>query len=41
MYSEDDLLNLLLKSLNSESIRTIAEQLGIGHNFPSAKIEMI
>ena len=33
MYSEDDLLNLLLKSPNSKSIRTIAEQLEIGHNF--------
>jgi len=33
MYSEDDLLNLLLNSPNSESIRTIAEQLEIGHNF--------
>ena len=29
MASEDDLLNLLLKSPNSESIRTIAEQLEI------------
>ena len=41
MYSEEDLLNLLLKSPNSESIRTIAEQLEICHDFPSAKIEMI
>ena len=41
MKSEDDLLNLLLKSPNSESIQTIAEQLEIDHNFPLAKIEMI
>ena len=33
MYSEDDLLNLLLNSPNSDIIRTIAEQLEIGHNF--------
>jgi len=37
MYSEDDLLNLLLKSPNSESIHTIAEQLEIGHNFSFSK----
>ena len=37
MYSEDDLLNLLLNSPNSESIRTIAEQLEIGHNFSFSK----
>ena len=37
MYSEDDLLNLLLKSPNSEIIRTIAEQLEIGHNFSFSK----
>jgi len=37
MYSEDDLLNLLLKSPNSESIGTIAEQLEIGHNFSFSK----
>ena len=37
MYSEDDLLNLLLKSPNSESIRTIAEKLEIGHNFSFSK----
>ena len=37
MNSEDDLLNLLLKSPNSESIRTIAEQLEIGHNFSFTK----
>ena len=37
MYSEDDLLNLLIKSPNSESIRTIAEQLEIGHNFSFSK----
>ena len=41
MESEDDLLNLLLKSPNSESIRNIAEQLEIDHNFLLAKIEMI
>ena len=33
MDSEDDLLNLLLKSPNSESIKTIAEQLEVDHNF--------
>ena len=33
MESEDDLLNLLLKSPNSESIQTTAEKLEIGHNF--------
>ena len=37
MYSEDDLLNLLLKSPNSESISTITEQLEIGHNFSFSK----
>ena len=37
MYSEDDLLNLLLKSPNSESIITIAEQLEIGHSFSFSK----
>ena len=37
MESENDLLNLLLKSPNSESIRTIAEQLEIGHNFYFSK----
>jgi len=37
MESEDDLLNLLLTSPNSESIRTIAEQLEIGHNFSFSK----
>ena len=41
METENDLLNLLLKSPNSESIRTIAEQLEIDHNFSLAKIEMI
>ena len=41
MYSEDDLLNLLLKSPNSESIGTIAKQLEIDHNFPLPKIEII
>ena len=33
MECEDDLLNLLLESPNSESIQTIAEQLEIDHNF--------
>jgi len=33
MESEDDLLNLLLKSPNSGRIETIAEQLEIDHNF--------
>ena len=37
MYSEDDLLNLLLKSPNSESISSIAEQLEIGHKFSFSK----
>jgi len=37
MESEDDLLNLLLKSPNSESILTIAEQLEIDHNFSFSK----
>ena len=37
MESEDDLLNLLLKSPNSESIETIAEQLEIDHNFSFSK----
>ena len=37
MYSEDDLLNLLLKYPNSESIQTIAEQLEIDHNFSFSK----
>ena len=37
MESEDYLLNLLLKSPNSESIRTIAEQLEIDHNFSFSK----
>ncbi len=37
MYSEDDLLNLLLKSPNSESIITIAERLEIDHNFSFSK----
>ena len=45
MYSEDDLLNLLLKYPNSESIQTITEQLEINLKliiiFPLAKIEMI
>ena len=41
MKSEDDLLNLLLKSPNSESIQTIAEQLEIDIIFPLPKIEMI
>ena len=33
MESENDLINLLLKSPNSESIRNIAEELEIGHDF--------
>ena len=37
MESEDDLLNLLLKSPNSENIQTIAEQLEIDHNFSFRK----
>ena len=37
MESEDNLLNLLLKSPNSESIRTNAQQLEIGHNFSFSK----
>ena len=37
MKSEDDLLNLLLKSPNSESIESIAEQLEIDHNFSFRK----
>ena len=37
MESEDDLLNLLLKSPNSERIRTIAKQLEIDHNFSFSK----
>jgi len=37
MESEDDLLNLLLKSPNSESIKTIAEQLEVDHNFSFSK----
>ena len=37
MYSEDDLLNLLLKSPNSEIILTIAEKLEIEHNFSFSK----
>ena len=37
MESENDLLNLLLKSPNSESIQTIAEQLEIDHNFSFSK----
>ena len=37
METENDLLNLLLKSPNSESIKTIAEQLEINHNFSFSK----
>ena len=37
MKSEDDLLNLLLESPNSESIQTIAEKLEIDHNFSFSK----
>ena len=41
MEYENDLLNLLVKSPNSESIYTIAEQLEIYHNFSLTKIGMI
>ena len=41
MESEDDLLNLLLRSPNSESIQTIAEQLEIDHNFSFSKDKML
>jgi len=37
MESEDDLLNLLLKSPNADSIQTIAEKLEIDHNFSFSK----
>ena len=37
METENDLLNLLLKSPNSEGIRNIAEQLEIDHNFSFTK----
>ena len=37
MESEDYLLNLLLKSPNSERIKTISEQLEINHNFSFRK----
>ena len=37
MESEHDLLNLLIKSPNSESIKTIAEKLEIDHNFSFSK----
>ena len=37
MEFEDDLLNLLLKSPNSERIQTIAEQLEIDYNFSFSK----
>ena len=37
METENDLLNLLLKSPNSESIRNFAEQLEIDHNFSFTK----
>jgi len=37
MDPEDDLLNLLLKSPTSESIKTIAEQLEVDHNFSFSK----
>ena len=37
METEDNLLNLLFKSPNSESVRTIAEQLEIDHNFSFSK----
>tara|TARA_B100000886_G_C20016622_1_gene324128 strand:- start:281 stop:454 length:174 start_codon:yes stop_codon:yes gene_type:complete len=41
MNSEDDLLNLLIKSPNSAKIVAIAEYIEIDHNFSIAKIEMI
>ena len=37
METENNLLNLLLNSPNSQSIRTIAEQLEIDHNFSFSK----
>ena len=37
METENDLLNLLLKSPNSESIKTIAEKLEIDHNYSFSK----
>ena len=37
METENDLLNLLIKSPNSESIPTIAEKLEINHNFSFSK----
>ena len=37
MESEDDLINLLLKSPNSESIQTISEQVEIDQNFSFSK----
>ena len=37
MECENDLLNLLLESPNSKSIRTIAEKLEIDHNFSFSK----
>ena len=37
METENDLLNLLLKSPNSESIRNIAKELEIGHDFAYSK----
>jgi len=37
METENDLLNLLLKSPNSQGIRNIAEQLEIDHNFSFSK----
>ena len=37
METENDLLNLLLKSPNSESIRNFAERLEIDHNFSFSK----
>ena len=37
MESEDDLLNLLLKSPNSKNIKIIVEHLEINHNFSFSK----
>ena len=37
MEFEDQLLNLLLKSQNSEKIQSVAEQLEVDHNFSHRK----
>ena len=41
METENDLLNLLLKSPNSDKNQGIAKQLEYNYNLPLAKIEMI